>query len=202
MTELPASERWSYAVDPREKPASFKKRLYDLNVGVEIFCRDYWSLAWLTLEFLVAATLASVLCLTFPRILPSCILLVVAGFALLDIGSRRENGPSLLWFFPIVGTAILINCLAIYRWWVAPAPAEVAQDWRGFWLGLLLTAIGVGAFIALCLWGGRVRTNGLAGIGLSLGWGVYLIAFHGWKLVRSLFSKSHLSIQSDSSQAV
>ncbi|MCE3018381.1 MAG: hypothetical protein LW870_21205 [Pirellula sp.] len=207
LASLPASERgWMFAEDPQEKPATFKKRLYDLNVGIERFSRDYWSRVWFTMEFLVLVAVASILNLIFPRILPSLILLVSAGvptFIHLEVWSRGgDEGASPFWFLPSLVIIIVIGGLAIYRWWVAPAPAEVTQNWNKLWLGLLLTSIGVGAFIALFLWGGRVRTNGLAGIGLSFGWGVYLVVVHGSKLIRSLFSKSHSSRQSNSGQIV
>lgn len=206
LTELPQSEQyWMYARSSSEKPASFKQRLFDMNVGVERFSREYWSRAWLTLEFLVAVAVASILNMIFPRILPSFILLVVAAFPAfvqLEVWSGGgEETPSALWLLPIAGIAFVICSLAIYRWKVAPAAVEVTHNWNKFWLGVLLTGIGVAVFVALVLWGGRVRTNGLAGIGLSIGWGVYLVAVHGWKLVRSLFSKSSMSTQTDSSQA-
>ncbi len=189
LTELPPAEHWMHAVDPRELPASFPKRLYELNVGVEKFQRDYWFRVWVILEFLVASAITSLLCMSFPRILPSCILLVLAGLAQLDAVRWVDQEPSLLWHLPIFGAACLLFGLAVYRWWVAPAPAEIRQDWNKLWLGVLLTGIGVSAFVALFFWGGRVRTSGLAGIGLSIGWGVYLVSVHGWKLIRSLFVK-------------
>ena len=189
LTELPTAEHWMHAIDPRELPASFSKRLYELNVGVELFQRDYWSRVWQIMTYLIACVFASLLCMSIPRILPSLIVLVVAGLAQLEAARWIHQEPSLLWYLPILGLAFLIACLSVYRWWVVPAPAYTQQHWQKLWIGVLLTCIGVIAFIALILWGGRVPPKGLAGIGFSIGWGVYLVLVHGWKLLRSTLHK-------------
>jgi hypothetical protein len=202
LTEILRSS-WSQAVDPSKKP-SFKNRLFDLNVGVERFCRDYWLQVRHTLEFLIATALSCFLCFAFPRILPSSILLVVAGFAALiqlDRQSSESTGESLHWILPIFCLSNAAIFLAIYRWWVAPASIETTNDWNKFWLGLLLTGIGVGTFVALVMWGGRVRSSGLSGLGLCIAWGVYLVAVHGWKLIRSLFTKPTQIRPFDSTQS-
>lgn len=201
LSKIPRSS-WFRAIDPAVTN-TFKARLYDLNVGVEKFCRDYWQQVWNTLESLIATALASVVCFAYPRILPSCILLVIAGLATfiqLNRWSSNSTIEPLLWILPIFCTSTAAFFLALYRWWVAPASAEVTNDWNKLWLGLLLLGIGIGAFAALIAWGGRVRTSGLGGLGLCVGWGVYLIAVHGWRLIRSLFSKTKPSFQCDSSQ--
>jgi hypothetical protein len=127
-------------------------------------------------------------------------LLVVAGFAAhIQLGRFDDfTIQSLLFILPSFCIAMIIVCLAIYRWWVAPASTEATKNWNKFWLGLLLTSIGVAAFVALVMWGGRVRSSGLSGLGLCIGWGVYLLSVHGWKLIRSLFSKAQTPIQCDS----
>jgi hypothetical protein len=190
------------AAQANDKERSFEKRLFVLNVGVERFCRDYWLQVRHNLEFQVLATLACILCMIFPRILPSGILIAVTAFAgWIHLNTWSDERQSLLWVFPILVIAILIGCLALYRWWIAPASAEITNDWNKFWLGLLLTGVGVGAFFALIAWGGRVRSSGLGGLGLCIGWGVYLVAVHGWKLIRSVFSISQPLVPSNTNQA-
>ncbi len=201
LSNIPRSS-WFGAIDPAKTP-SLKARLYALNVGVEKFCRDYWLQVRNTLESLIATAIASVVCFAYPRILPSCILLVITGlatFVQLNRWSSNATVEPLLWIFPIFCTSTAAFFLALYRWWVAPASAAVVNDWNKLWLGLLLLGIGAGAFAALIAWGGRVRTSGLGGLGLSVGWGVYLIAVHGWRLIRSLFSKTKSPFQYDSTQ--
>lgn len=203
LTKLPktGSEAWPWALaaDAGEKAPSFKKRLFDLNLGVEGFCRDFETQVRLTLELGIATALAGVLCVIFPRILPSVILLVLGlpGLVHFETWCRNtSSSQSPLWFFPVFVSAVMIGCLAVYRWSVAPATAEVNKNWKMFWLGLLLTAVGVAVFAALVTWGGRVRTNGLAGIAMGFGWGLYLVAVHGWQLLRRLFDKSQPTIPS------
>lgn len=177
------------------KERSFPQRLLELNVGVEEFCRDYWSSAWRIFEFGIAALLASILCIAFPRILACSLFLLIAGYpGLYQLSAWWRNEverQSMLWSLPVFGAALAIGVLAIFRWRIAPAPVEVTKNWNQFWLGLLLTSIGAGAYYVLIAWGGRTRSNGLAGIGLSFGWGLYLVSKHGWNLLRTFFVRQH-----------
>lgn len=195
--QLEDSEIWywhqaSYADDKR----TFKERLFDLNVEVEHFFRDYWTRAWQLLESLSAVALASVACIVFRRILPSSILFMISTLAFFLVYNEIHMGlPTFHWIAPILGSSIAIAGLAIIRWWIAPASAEVTSDWNKLWLGLLLTSIGLGVSFALVVWGGRVSHKGLAGLGLCIGWGVHLVAVHSWKLTRALFTKPTESLQ-------